>query len=269
MQFRPAILPTALIVLALASGQPAWAEPAASAERPLTARPYTPSLDNAVMGRSVDPCMDLYRFSCGKGLEKNPIPADKPSWSVYAKTSEENRQFLWGLLEEAARPDPGRDAATQKIGDYFASCMDEPAIEKAGAAPLKSDLAAIDALAAKDALASLIGRLHLGMDTSGMLFGFGSEQDFKNATQVIGFATAGGLGLPDRDYYTKDDAKSQETRKRYGEHVAKILRLLGEPEAGVKKDADTVLRIETNLARASLTRVDRAIPTRSTTACIA
>ena len=94
----------------------------------------------------------------------------------------------------------------------------------------------------------------------GMLFGFGSNQDYADATRVIAFADAGGLGLPDRDYYVKTDAKSQETRQRYVEHVAKILRLLGEAEAAAKKDADTVMRIETGLARASLTRVDRRDP---------
>ena len=134
--------------------------------------------------------------------------------------------------------------------------MDAPAIEKLGATPLKSDLDAIGALSSKDALAALLGRLHLGTDSAGMLFGFGSEQDFKNASQVIGIAVAGGLGLPDRDYYTKDDAKSQETRQRYVEHVAKILTLLGTPPAEAKKDAETVLRMETALAKASLTRVD-------------
>ncbi len=121
---RLAVLST-LALLALA-GSPA--APATAQERPLTALPYTPSLDPSVMDRSVDPCADLYRFSCGKWLEKNPIPADRPRWSVYAKMGEDNQRFLWGTLEEAARPLPGRDANTQKIGDYFASCMDEPAI---------------------------------------------------------------------------------------------------------------------------------------------
>ncbi|HYU32591.1 MAG TPA: M13 family metallopeptidase [Thermoanaerobaculia bacterium] len=258
MQFRPAILPTALIVLALASGQPAWAEPAASAERPLTARPYTPSLDTTVMDRSVDPCMDLYRFSCGKWLEKNPIPADKPSWSVYAKTSEENRQFLWGLLEEAARPDPGRDAATQKIGDYFASCMDEPAIEKAGAAPLKPELKAIDGLRSKQEIAALLGRLHLQLDPGTMLFDFESGQSYQQASDVIGFAEAGGLGLPDRDLYLKDDARSKETREHYRAFIRQVFTLLGDPAPA--RRAETVLRIETALAKASLAPVELRNP---------
>ncbi|PYQ65207.1 MAG: M13 family peptidase, partial [Acidobacteria bacterium] len=133
-----------LVLLGLAVAPAGAAEPAAppsapptAAERPLPALPYTPSLDTTVMDRSVDPCVDLYTFSCGKWLDKNPIPADRPAWSVYAKTGDNNRRFLWGLLEEAARPTPGRDANTQKIGDFFAACMDEAAIEKAGASPLK------------------------------------------------------------------------------------------------------------------------------------
>src|SRR5206468_7705928 len=134
---------------------------AAGAERPLTALPYTPSLDTTVMDRSVDPCVDLYSFSCGKWLDKNPIPADRPAWSVYAKTGNDNRRFLWGLLEEAARPAPGRDANTQKIGDYFAACMDEAAIEKAGAGPLRPDLAAIAALKSRSEIPALLARLHL------------------------------------------------------------------------------------------------------------
>src|SRR6185312_3925125 len=138
-------VPSLLALFALAGAPARGAEPA-TAERPITALPYTPSLDPSVMDRSVDPCADLFKFSCGKWLDKNPIPADRPRWSVYAKMGNDNQRVLWGLLEEAARPNPGRDANTQKIGDYFASCMDEPAIEKAGLSPLRPELAAIAGL---------------------------------------------------------------------------------------------------------------------------
>jgi putative endopeptidase len=232
----------------------------AAPKRPLGALPYTPSLDVTSMDRTVDPCVDFFQYSCGGWNKKNPIPPDQARWDVYGKLTDDNAQFLWGMLEEAARPGAGRDAITQKIGDYFASCMDEPALEKAGAAPLKSDLAAITGLRSKEDLAALLGRLHLAMDSAGMLFGFGSEQDFKDSSQVIGIAVAGGLGLPDRDYYVKDDAKSQETRQRYVGHIQKILVLAGEPAAEARKGAETVLRIETALAKASLTRVDRRDP---------
>ncbi|HEV7502430.1 MAG TPA: M13 family metallopeptidase N-terminal domain-containing protein, partial [Vicinamibacteria bacterium] len=229
-------------------------------KRPLTALPYTPSLDVSSMDRSVDPCVDFFQYSCGGWNKKNPIPADQARWDVYGKLTEDNEQFLWGMLEDAARPRSDRDAVSQKIGDYFASCTDESALAKAGASPLQPDLDAIAAVGSKGALAALLGRLHLTMDTSGMLFGFGAEQDFKNSSQVIGFATAGGLGLPDRDYYVKDDAKSQETRNRYAEHVATIFGLLGEPAGLATTHAVTVLRLETALAKASLTRVDRRDP---------
>jgi putative endopeptidase len=236
---------------------PAAAAPAA-AERPFTVLPYTPSLDTSAMDRSVDPCVDFYTFSCGKWLDSNPIPADRSAWSVYAKTANGNQRFLWGMLEEAGRPVPGRDANTQKIGDYFASCMDEATIEKAGIAPLKSDLAAIDGLKSKADLAALLGRLHLEGESGSMLFGFGSGQSPKDASQVIGFAAAGGLSLPSPEDYSKEDAKSKEAREHYRAYVRKIFELLGDPQPA--SGVEAVLRMETALAKASLTPVERRDP---------
>ncbi len=260
MNRRLAVLPIlALLGLAVSpAGAAEQAAPPTAAERPLTALPYTPSLDMAVMDRSVDPCVDLYTFSCGKWLAQNPIPADRPAWSVYAKTEDDNRRFLWGLLEEAARPTPGRDANTQKIGDYFAACTDEAAIEKAGASPLKPDLDAIAALRSKADLAGLLARLHLRGESGSALFGFGSGQNPKDASQVIGVAAAGGLGLPSPEDYTKDDAKSKEAREHYRAYVQKIFELLGDPQAA--RDMEAVLRVETALARNSLAPAERRDP---------
>ncbi|HTG32254.1 MAG TPA: M13 family metallopeptidase [Thermoanaerobaculia bacterium] len=234
------------------------AVPARSQERPFTALPYTPSLDTSAMDRSVDPCVDFYAFSCGKWLDKNPIPADRSRWSVYSKTANDNQRFLWGMLEEAARPLPGRDANTQKIGDYFASCMDEAAIEKAGIDPLKRDLAAIDGLESRAELATLLGRLHPAGASGEMFFGFGSGQSPKNASQVIGFAGAGGLSLPSPEDYLKDDARSREVRERYRTYVRRLLELLGDPQPA--RGTEAVLRLETALAKASLTPVERRDP---------
>jgi endothelin-converting enzyme/putative endopeptidase len=250
MNRRLAVLPILALVLAV----PAFA----AEERPLPALPYTPSLDPTVLDRSVDPCADLYRFSCGKWLEKNPIPADKSRWSVYAKAEDDNQRFLWGMLEEAARPTAGRDANTQKIGDFFASCMDEPAIEKAGADPLKPGLAAIAGMKSKADLAALLGRLHPEGNSGSMLFGFGSGQSPRDASRVVGFATAGGLGLPDPEDYLKQDAKSKEGRERYRAYVQKIFELLGDPQPA--RGADVVMRLETALAKASLTPVELRDP---------
>ena len=147
-----------------------------------------------------------------------------------------------------------------EIGDYFAACMDQPAVEKAGIAPLKAELDEIAALHSFRDLPAYLGRQHLALVGDGMLFGFGSNQDFADSSRVIAFADAGGLGLPDRDYYTKTDAKSQETRQKYVEHVQHMFELLGEPPALAKAHAQTVMAIETALAKASLTRVEKRDP---------
>ena len=229
------------------------------AEQPLDELPYTPSLDLAAMDRSVDPCVDFYAYSCGGWMRANPIPPDQAAWSVYGKLAEENRRFLWGALKEAAVPRPGRSAVEQKIGDYFAACMDVAAIDRAGLGPLRTSLDAIARLRSTRELPALVGREQLAFH-SNLLFDWSAGQDFADATQVIGFAGAGGLGLPDRDYYVKTDAKSVEIRQRYRAHVGRMLELAGEPAATARRHADGILRLETALARASLTRVERRDP---------
>jgi endothelin-converting enzyme/putative endopeptidase len=233
---------------------------AARPERPLTELPYTPSLDVPSMDRTVEPCVDFYQYACGGWIASNPIPPDQAAWSVYGKLTQENAQFLWGILEEAARPAPDRTPVQQKIGDYFASCMSEPEIEAVGVKPLEPLLQRIAALKSKRQLAAFLAREHPTMSGNGLLFGFGSDQDFSDATKVITFASAGGLGMPDRDYYTKDDARSKDLREKYVGHVAKMLELTGESSAQAAKDAATVMKLETALARASLTRVQRRDP---------
>ena len=210
------------------------------------------------MDRTVDPCTDFYRYSCGAWIKKNPIPPDQSSWDVYGKLAEDNRRFLWGILEEASKPSVNRNQVETEIGDYFQACMDEAAVEKAGLAPLKADLAEIAALKSVAELPTLLARQHLSGEN--VLFGFGSNQDFADSTRVIAFATAGGLGLPDRDYYVKTDAKSVETRRKYLEHVAKMLELSGESPVKSKAEARIVMAIETALAKASLTRVEQRDP---------
>ena len=229
-------------------------------EKPLTALPYTPSLDLNSMDKTADPCEDFYQYSCGGWMKNNPVPADQASWSVYGKLHQDNQRFLWGILDDLSKKTSGRSANQQKIGDMFGSCMDEAAVEKAGAAPLKPQLAAIAALKNKKELAALLGQEHLSTEGSGLLFNFGSDQDFSDSSQVIAFALAGGLGLPDRDYYTKTDAKSEDIRQKYLAHVAKMLELLGDKPAVAKSEAQSIMRIETALAKASLTRVERRDP---------
>jgi endothelin-converting enzyme/putative endopeptidase len=254
-----AIACTAFIQL---GAQTSATSPAASKpeDKPVTTLPYTPSLDVPSMDLTADPCVDFYQYTCGGWMTHNPIPGDQAAWSVYGKLAQDNQRFLWGVLDDLAKKTSGRTAPQQKIGDYFAACMDETAIEKLGAKPLKPLLDEIAAIKNKKQLAALLGREHLTQATGGLLFDFGSDQDFADSSQVIAFAAAGGLGLPDRDYYTKDDAKSGEIRTKYLAHVAKMLQLLGDKPEIAEKEAASIMQIETALARASLTRVEQRDP---------
>jgi putative endopeptidase len=229
-------------------------------DKPVTALPYTPSLDVPSMDKSADPCVDFYQYTCGGWMKNNPIPADQASWSVYGKLTVDNQRFLWGILDDLAKKTSGRNATQQKIGDYFSACMNEPEVEKLGATPLKPALAEIAAIKTRKDLATVLGHEHLATMTSGLLFNFGSDQDFSDSSQVIAFATAGGLGLPDRDYYTKTDPKSEEIRKKYVAHVQAMLQLLGDSPDVAQNEANLIMQIETALAKASLTRVEQRDP---------
>ena len=231
-----------------------------AAERPLQALPYTPSLDLPSMDRSADPCADFYQYTCGGWMKNNPIPPDQARWSVYAKLDNDNLQFLWGILSDLSKPSASRTPAQQKIGDYFASCMDTEAIERRGTEPIQPALKQIAEMKSKAEFARWLAFEHTEGGHSGLLFGFGSDQDYGDTTAVIAFAVGGGLGLPDRDYYLKTDAKSVEQRQRYVEHVAKMLVLSGESQAQATADAATVMRMETALAKATLSRVDKRDP---------
>ncbi len=265
---RPAYLAVLLSLagaaaLAHAQNTPAPAPasaPPTTAERPATEFPYTPGLDPSAMDRGADPCVDFYQFACGGWMKNNPIPADQARWSVYGKLAQDNQRFLWGILEDLAKRKDGRNATQQKIGDYFGACMDERTIEARGAAPLKPYFDQIAALKSSKDLPRVLARLHLSLADPGLFFGFGSSQDFGDSTRVIAFATAGGLGLPDRDAYLKTDAKSQEIRSKYVAHIANTFKLLGDSEAQAQRNADRVMAMETGLAKASLSRVDKRDP---------
>ncbi len=217
---------------------------------------HEPVLDINSMDRTIDPCVDFFAYSCGGWIKNNPIPPDQSSWDTYSKMEDENRGRLRGILEAASQPDPNRNAVTQKIGDYYASCMDEKAIEAKGAEPLKPTMDRIAAMHSKAQLADLAAF----MTGDNVIFRFDSHQDYHDTTQVIANVDQGGLGLPDRDYYTKTDAKSEELRKAYLAHVQKMFELLGDQPETAATEAQTVMRIETALARGSMTRVERRDP---------
>ncbi len=263
---RPVRLALALSLAgaaALASAQntpPAAGAAAAAAERPATEFPYTPGLDVTAMDRSADPCVDFYQYACGGWMKNNPIPADQARWSVYGKLALENRRYLWGILEDLSKRQDGRNASQQKIGDYFGACMDERAIEQRGAAPLKPYLDRIAAMRSARDLPQVLAALHLELADPGLFFGFSSSQDYGDSSQVIAFAFAGGLGLPDRDAYLKTDAKSKDVRAKYVAHIANTFKLLGDTPTQAQRNAARVMAMETTLAKASLSSVDKRDP---------
>ncbi|HZR65375.1 MAG TPA: M13 family metallopeptidase [Terriglobales bacterium] len=221
------------------------------------------------LDRSVDPCVDFYAFSCNKWMAANPIPGDENAWSHWDKLQLRNEQVLKQVLESASKDDSHRSAIEQKIGDYYASCMDESAVNSKGAEVIKPELDRISALTSKEQLAQEIAHLHAltflldGQTNSGATtaaFGFGSGQDFDNASLVVAQVDQGGLGLPDRDYYTRDDAKSVELRQQYVAHIQKMLQLLGENSEQAAAESKVVMDMETQLAKGSMDIVKRRDP---------
>ncbi len=214
--------------------------------------------DPTALDRAADPCANFYQYACGGWMGSNPVPSDQSSWGRFNVLQEHNRTILQSILEGAMTDKPGRPTVEREIGDYYAACMDEHAIDARGMAALKPDLDAINAIRDKGAITGLVA--HLYQIGSAPFFRFSSSQDAKDATQVIGDLDQGGLGLPDRDYYLKTDAKSVELRKKYVAHVAKMFELAGSAPAEAAKKADAVMAVETALAKGSMDVVSRRDP---------
>ncbi|MFC6646438.1 M13 family metallopeptidase [Granulicella cerasi] len=253
-----ALLAAAVCGVASAQTGAVASGPAAPRQVPLTAMPYSPSLDTTSMDRSVNPCEDFYKYTCGGWQQRNPIPADQSHWDVYAKLANDNMQFLWGVLAEDAKA-TRRDAVQQKVGDYFGSCMNTSAIDALGDKPLRPALAKLANIKSREAFIAALAAIQ--RDNFGSpFFESGTDQDAVNSSVIIVELGAGGLGLPDRDYYLKTDDRSVKLREQYVAFLEKLLTLYGETPAQAKADAAATLKIETSLAKASLSRVDRRDP---------
>jgi len=228
------------------------------APKPLEAMPYSPSLDVTSLDRTADPCVDFYQYTCGGWMKKNPIPADQAAWSVYGKLANDNQQFLWGILADDAKA-KDRTPVQQKVGDFFGACMDTFRIDALGDKPLQPAFKTIAGLKTRE---DLIASLAM-FDNSQMgsyFFNSGPDQDAADSSVMIVAVEAGGLGLPDRDYYVKTDAKDAKIREQYVAYIEQILTLAGESAGHARTDAASIMKIETALAKASLTRVERRDP---------
>ena len=215
------------------------------------------SVDN--IDKTADPCVDFYQYACGNWTKTVEIPADQPEWISFVEVDERNKVILRDILEKAAKGGAGRSAIDQKIGDYYGACIDESAADAKGIGPLKPELDRIAAAKDKTALIDAIARVHLIGPNP--LFNFYSSPDFHNADMVIAYIDQGGLTLPDRKYYiSDDDAKMVETRKKMVEYVTTLFTLSGQSAQQAAESAQTVLRIETALAKASMDRTLRRDP---------
>ena len=220
--------------------------------------------------KSLDPCSDFFQYACSKWVKANPIPADQASWGTFNKLAIWNTAAIRNTLEQVANPDPNRNAADQKAGDHYASCMDEATINQKGIAPLKPDLDRIAALKDKSQLPELIASLHqivrpanlnfIDAQYQGILFGIYNGPQFDDAGMNIGMLDQSGMNMPSREFYLNDDAKSKEIRQKYAAHVGRMLELAGEPKAEADADAAVVLAMETALAKAAMDIVIRRDP---------
>jgi len=217
-----------------------------------------PGFSIDAIDKSIDPCVDFYEYACGTWIKNSEIPADQSQWVSFVELHERNLDIEHGVLEKAAAGGTGRDALDQRIGDFYGACMDEKTVNAKGISPLKPELDRIAAVPDKGALIEEIAHVH--MIGPNPLFNFYSQSDLHNADQVIAYIDQGGLTLPDRDYYIKDDADQVEKRQRLVEYATQLFTLAGQNPQQAADSAQTVLQIETLLAADSMDRTKRRDP---------
>ncbi len=226
--------------------------------------------DPNMVDRSLDPCNDFFEYACSKWMKANPIPPDQPGWGTFNSLALWNIAAVRETLEQASQPSGNRTSVDQQVGDYYAACMDENAVNHAGITPLKPMLDRIDKLTSKSQLPDVVAYIHqrirpanlnfIDAQYQGVVFGIYAQPGFDDASITLGALDQSGMNLPSREFYLKDDDKSKEIRGKYVKHVARMLVLSGEPQAQAENDATAILSMETTLANAAMDIVLRRDP---------
>jgi endothelin-converting enzyme/putative endopeptidase len=243
-----------LIVFALCAALQAQT-PASSSENKYE---LLPGLDKRLIDTSADPCVDFFKYACGNFSKLYPIPADRSSFGTGAMIADHNEYVLHTMLEKAAAAGANRTANEQKIGDYYAACMDTTTIEQKGLGPLQPDFDRVAALKDKSELTSLLA--HFQLINANAFLGFGEQQDYNDARKQIAVVDQGGLGLPERDYYFRTGDAAEKTRQQYVQHITNTLKLMGEPDGEAASDAQSIFQFETLLAKISMDITSRREP---------